>query len=378
MCRCIIYLVSGYTAYGFSLMYEGMDAEEGNCIAAWELSMRRFIYSLVSLILIGGVILTAYAPDEISTVFIVLMELIVALGVIFGIIPVLQFYRACETGREHIERALEVQSSSTWSVIVQMDDFFHQRIMNELFQEYEAKVQIQRESGQVLSDIEDYLNTEILSLRSWQNIVMQIPGSLTGLGILGTFIGLIIGIRGIGFSSINAALSSVETLLGGIQVAFYTSIAGVILSLVFNMLYRISWNVMVRSLGLFLDEFHKYVIPPVDEQSRYRENKDIKHITGLLERLPKGGQYSVASNNDKNFSQAGNSSNEQSLMPQILQGLKNGEFFFYLQPRYDLNTRKIVGAEALVRWKHEKLGIVSPAVFIPILESNGYIAKLDQ
>lgn len=57
-------------------------------------------------------------------------------------------------------------------------------------------------------------------------------------------------------------------------------------------------------------------------------------------------------------------------MPQILQGLKDGEFIFYLQPRFDLNNRNIIGAEALVRWNHGKLGMVSPAVFIPVLESR--------
>ena len=66
------------------------------------------------------------------------------------------------------------------------------------------------------------------------------------------------------------------------------------------------------------------------------------------------------------------------LMPQILNGLQNNEFTFYLQPRYDLNTEKIIGAEALVRWIHPKLGMVAPSVFIPILEKNGYITKLDQ
>ena len=103
--------------------------------------MRRLIYFLVVFILIGGVILTAYAPDEISTVFIVLMEVIVFLGVLFGIFPVIQFYRAFETGMENIERALEVQTSSTWSVMVQIDEFFHQRVMDEQFREYQEKVQ---------------------------------------------------------------------------------------------------------------------------------------------------------------------------------------------------------------------------------------------
>ena len=59
-------------------------------------------------------------------------------------------------------------------------------------------------------------------------------------------------------------------------------------------------------------------------------------------------------------------------------GLKNGEFTCYLQPRCDLNTQRITGAEALVRWNHAKLGLIAPSVFIPILEKNGYIAKLYQ
>ena len=339
--------------------------------------MRRLIYSLVIFILIGGVILTAYAPDEISTVFIVLMEVIIFLGVLFGIFPVIQFYRAFETGLENIERALEVQTSSTWSVMVQIEQFFHQRVMDEQFGEYQEKVQAQRDSGQVLADIEDYINDDILGLKSWQNVVQQIPSTLTGLGILGTFIGLIVGIQSIGFSSVNAALSSVQTLLAGIRVAFYTSIAGVILSLVFNITYRITWNMMIRNMGLFVDEFHKNVIPPVDEQIRYREKREMKQITELLERLPKSGQFSVSGGSGPAI-QAQNSGNEQILMPQILQGLRDGEFIFFLQPRFDLNTRKVVGAEALVRWNHGKLGMVSPAVFIPVLESNGYITKLDQ
>ena len=341
-----------------------------------EIQMRRLIYSLIIFILVGGIILTAYAPDEVSTVFIVIMEAIVFMGVLFGVMPLLQYYRGFEQGLESIERALEVQSSSTWSVITQNEVFFRQRTMDGLFRDYQEKIQNQRDSGQILSDITEYINDDVLGLRSWQSVMLQIPGTLTGLGILGTFIGLIIGIQGIGFSSVNAALSSVQVLLSGIQVAFYTSIAGVILSLVYNFMYRISWNVMLRNLGLFTESFHKHVIPPVEEQLRYRERKEIKQILELLERLPKSGNYSVA--NGSGALPAQNGGNEQILMPQILQGLKDGEFVFHLQPRYDLNNRKMIGAEALVRWNHGKLGMISPGVFIPILESNGYITKLDQ
>jgi len=96
----------------------------GEPIVEKENGMRRLTYSLVIFILIGGIVLTAYAPDEISMVFIVLMEGIVFMGVLLGIVRVIQYYRGFDYGIENIDRALDVQTSSTWSVLAQNDDFF--------------------------------------------------------------------------------------------------------------------------------------------------------------------------------------------------------------------------------------------------------------
>ncbi len=49
----------------------------------------------------------------------------------------------------------------------------------------------------------------------------------------------------------------------------------------------------------------------------------------------------------------------------------------YYQPKYDAITNRITGAEALARWIDEDGGIVSPAQFIPLLEENGLITRLD-
>lgn len=57
--------------------------------------------------------------------------------------------------------------------------------------------------------------------------------------------------------------------------------------------------------------------------------------------------------------------------------LANGEFCVFLQPKYSIHTEKIVGAEALVRWIHPVEGSLSPALFIPIFEKNGFIVHLD-
>ncbi|MFD3156295.1 EAL domain-containing protein [Haloimpatiens sp. FM7330] len=56
--------------------------------------------------------------------------------------------------------------------------------------------------------------------------------------------------------------------------------------------------------------------------------------------------------------------------------LEDNEFTIYYQPQVDIKTRKIVGAEALLRWNSSELGIVSPSEFIPIAEETGIIKKL--
>ena len=65
------------------------------------------------------------------------------------------------------------------------------------------------------------------------------------------------------------------------------------------------------------------------------------------------------------------------LLSEVQRGLENGEFVFYVQPKCDLSTGKIVGMEALVRWNHSERGIISPGMFLPLLESNGLITNLD-
>lgn len=57
--------------------------------------------------------------------------------------------------------------------------------------------------------------------------------------------------------------------------------------------------------------------------------------------------------------------------------LNENQFKVYLQPKYDIATNTIMGAEALVRWIHPTLGFMSPGEFIPIFEKNGFITKLD-
>jgi EAL domain-containing protein (putative c-di-GMP-specific phosphodiesterase class I) len=57
--------------------------------------------------------------------------------------------------------------------------------------------------------------------------------------------------------------------------------------------------------------------------------------------------------------------------------LKEHQFVAYYQPKFDLHSGRTNGAEALVRWIHPELGFMSPGVFIPVFEKNGFIRNVD-
>jgi EAL domain-containing protein (putative c-di-GMP-specific phosphodiesterase class I)/CheY-like chemotaxis protein len=63
-------------------------------------------------------------------------------------------------------------------------------------------------------------------------------------------------------------------------------------------------------------------------------------------------------------------------LEEIADGIDKGEFEPYFQPKLELATGRIRGAEALARWRHPVHGIVAPARFIPILEASSHIESL--
>lgn len=68
---------------------------------------------------------------------------------------------------------------------------------------------------------------------------------------------------------------------------------------------------------------------------------------------------------------------EQEILNEMQEALDQEQFKVYIQPKCRLDNEKLVGGEALVRWIHPSRGVLSPGVFVPLFETNGFITKLD-
>jgi diguanylate cyclase len=66
------------------------------------------------------------------------------------------------------------------------------------------------------------------------------------------------------------------------------------------------------------------------------------------------------------------------LEKEFLKGIENQEFQIYYQPQINVETGKIICVEALIRWVHPVLGVISPGEFIPIAEESGLIIPLGE
>ena len=69
--------------------------------------------------------------------------------------------------------------------------------------------------------------------------------------------------------------------------------------------------------------------------------------------------------------------NEYFLESQCEKALQNNDFFVVYQPKINLKTEKVIGAEALVRWRHPERGVIPPNDFIPLFERTGFVTRVD-
>jgi EAL domain-containing protein (putative c-di-GMP-specific phosphodiesterase class I) len=66
------------------------------------------------------------------------------------------------------------------------------------------------------------------------------------------------------------------------------------------------------------------------------------------------------------------------LAAELSAGIDRGELFLVYQPRIDVATRRLVGAEALLRWRHPKRGVLLPDAFLPLADESGLLVPIGE
>lgn len=201
------------------------------------------------------------------------MFLIVAL--IFGW-AILKCFRRIKKIKEDLEGAIKQITSDhstdsyLWEFYNRTDKIlFKQADLKEAYDAYKNEMRY-LESQNVNSstcDIEDYINRELIDDVAKKNLLNLVPGVMTGMGILGTFVGLSMGLRNFNTGTSEEIAESIAPLMDGIKVAFHTSIYGMVFSLFFNFVYKKIFEEAYRTIDKFINLYHEKVAPDADSNN---------------------------------------------------------------------------------------------------------------
>ena len=251
---------------------------------------------VVGIILHINGVFTGNITDKVNLVINLVFLLVI--GLIFGVsivsfLKVNNLAATLEMATEAIYKGYEEKRKSLWPEYAAKKEVFGELELDDAFYKYQKKMRsFQTKHGvtQVV-DLEDYINEELVDRVGMSYFNGTVAGAMTGLGILGTFLGLAIGLGSFDGSDIYTISDNVGPLLGGMKVAFHTSVYGIFFSLVFTLVHRCVMSNAYEKLENFLSAYKECVEPAVsvaDENAKamllYQANlaNSMKEMTLLL------------------------------------------------------------------------------------------------
>ena len=144
-------------------------------------------------------------------------------------------------------------------------DIFVTGELKDAFTKYQLRMKKyhSRRGFKDICDIDEYINEDLIDRIGKNFFNSNMPGTLTGLGILGTFLGLSMGLATFSGEDIITISDNMGPLLEGMKVAFHTSVYGIFFSLVFSFVYRAIMSDAYTKLENFQNAFRQFVMPVV-------------------------------------------------------------------------------------------------------------------
>lgn len=194
--------------------------------------------------------------------------ILLIIGILF-VISAVSFGRLNRSTKELVEWTEKMQQQyaeegkNIWRMFLHEDEVFVNKELNQAFDKYRDRINGYRTKNGYNNtcELEEYINEDVLDKISKNYFNSGISGTLTGLGILGTFIGLSLGLGSFHGEDIYTISDNVGPLLSGMKVAFHTSVYGIFFSLVFNVAYRSIMADAYEKLEVFLKVFKQCAQP---------------------------------------------------------------------------------------------------------------------
>ena len=191
------------------------------------------------------------------------------IGVLF-IVSFVSFGRLNRVTDELTDFSLRLQKEyrdaggkNLWVNYQDRKDVFENDELRSAFNKYRMRIKSHSTRRGVVTSckLDEYINENLLDRVGMNFFNSGISGTMTGLGILGTFLGLSMGLGSFNGDDIYTISDNVGPLLSGMKVAFHTSVYGILFSLVFNFVYRSIMSDAYDKLESFLNVFRQTAQP---------------------------------------------------------------------------------------------------------------------
>jgi len=252
--------------------------------------------AVVGIILYINGVFTGNIPDRanliINLVFLLIIGVIFCISIV-SFVKVNNLAAVLEAATEDIDREFIEKRRNLWEDYSAKKKIFGDPDIDEPFGRYLAKMRNFKTKYGVTQvvDLEDYINEELVDRVGMTYFNSTVAGTMTGLGILGTFLGLAMGLGSFDGTDIYTISDNIGPLLAGMKVAFHTSVYGIFFSLIFTYVHRGVMSCAYEKLYAFLEAYKECVEPPIttsDENMKamllYQANlaNSMKELTELM------------------------------------------------------------------------------------------------
>lgn len=197
--------------------------------------------------------------------FLGIMVVIYTIGLVGGMLKINGLGKNFSEASEGLEDYFKTSGPKAEKLSVRLEGLFSHPYLSRKMKNFLLGM---KKSKEGIVDLEEYINEDELDNYIHKRMLEMVPDILTSLGILGTFVGLVWGLKDFSPSNYEAMTTSVASLVDGIKVAFLTSIYGVSMSVIYTFGMKSEYSAMTEELQNFLGKFHGYVMPSAENKSR--------------------------------------------------------------------------------------------------------------